>query len=108
LRVNTSDEEDGRRDDSSLHARCRSDVVAGKSQTFFRTARSKAFARIANGGRAAVLRERAEAREKAMSVDLAQVIPPLVRAKVDFILIGGMAGILHGSARVTFDVMTIA
>ena len=39
-----------------------------------------------------------------MAVDLAQIIPPLVRAKVDFILIGGMAGILHGSARVTFDV----
>src|SRR6266581_4362178 len=39
-----------------------------------------------------------------MAVDLAQVIPPLVRARVDFILIGGMAAILHGSARVTFDV----
>jgi hypothetical protein len=39
-----------------------------------------------------------------IAVDLAQVIPPLVRAKVDFILIGGMAAILHGSARVTFDV----
>jgi len=39
-----------------------------------------------------------------MAVDLAQVIPPLVLAKVDFILIGGMAAILHGSARVTFDV----
>ena len=39
-----------------------------------------------------------------MAVDLAQVIPPLVRAKVDFILIGGMAAILHGSARVTVDV----
>ena len=39
-----------------------------------------------------------------MTVDLAQVIPPLVRANVDFILIGGMAAILHGSARVTFDV----
>jgi hypothetical protein len=39
-----------------------------------------------------------------MAVDLAQVIPPLLRAKVDFILIGGMAAILHGSARVTFDV----
>ena len=34
-----------------------------------------------------------------MAVDLAQVIPPLVEAKVDFILIGGMAAILHGSAR---------
>src|SRR2546430_1153730 len=30
-------------------------------------------------------------KKRAMSVDLAQVIPPLVRAKVDFILIGGMA-----------------
>ena len=39
-----------------------------------------------------------------MAVDLGQIIPPLVRAKVDFILIGGMAAILHGSARVTFDV----
>jgi hypothetical protein len=39
-----------------------------------------------------------------MAVDLAQVIPPLVRAKLDFILIGGMAAILHRSARVTFDV----
>jgi hypothetical protein len=39
-----------------------------------------------------------------MAVDLAQVILPLVRAKVDFILIGGMAAILHRSARVTFDV----
>jgi predicted nucleotidyltransferase len=39
-----------------------------------------------------------------MAVDLAQVIPTLVRANVDFILIGGMAAILHGSARVTFDV----
>ena len=39
-----------------------------------------------------------------MAVDLSQVIPPLVEANVDFILIGGMAAILHGSARVTFDV----
>ena len=39
-----------------------------------------------------------------MAVDLAQIIPPLVKAKVDFILIGGMAAILHGSARVTVDV----
>lgn len=38
-----------------------------------------------------------------MGVDLAQIIPTLVRAKVDFILIGGMAAILHGSARVTLD-----
>jgi len=39
-----------------------------------------------------------------MAVDLAQIIPPLVNGKVDFILIGGMAAILHGSARVTLVV----
>ena len=39
-----------------------------------------------------------------MAVDLAQIIRPMVRANVDFILIDGMAAILHGSARVTFDV----
>ena len=39
-----------------------------------------------------------------MAVDLAQIIPPITTAKIDFILIGGMAAILHGSARVTFDV----
>jgi hypothetical protein len=38
-----------------------------------------------------------------MAVDLAQIIPPLVNGKVDFILIGGMAAIPHGSARVTLD-----
>jgi hypothetical protein len=42
-----------------------------------------------------------------MAVDLAQVIPPLVRAKLDFILIGGMAAIPRGSARVTFDVEVV-
>lgn len=39
-----------------------------------------------------------------MAVDLAQIIPLLARANVDFILIGGMAAVLHGSARVTFDI----
>ncbi len=39
-----------------------------------------------------------------MAVDLAQIIPSLVSARIDFILIGGMAAVLHGSARVTFDV----
>ena len=39
-----------------------------------------------------------------MAVDLAQAIPALVCANVDFILLGGMAAILRGSARVTFDV----
>lgn len=38
-----------------------------------------------------------------MIPDLAQVIPPLVGAHIDFILIDDKAGILHGSARVTFD-----
>ena len=38
-----------------------------------------------------------------MLSDLAQIIPALVEAEIDFILIGGKAAILHGSARVTFD-----
>lgn len=39
-----------------------------------------------------------------MNGDLEQLLPMLVRAEVDFVLVGGMAAILHGSARVTFDV----
>ena len=39
-----------------------------------------------------------------MAVDLEQIIPAFVKSKVDFILVGGMAAILHGAARVTFDV----
>ena len=39
-----------------------------------------------------------------MAVDLAQIIPLLARANIDFILIGGTAAVLHGSARVTFDI----
>lgn len=38
-----------------------------------------------------------------MTADIAQIIPQLVEAKIDFILIGGNAAILHGSARVTLD-----
>jgi hypothetical protein len=30
-----------------------------------------------------------------MAVDLAQIIPPLVEAKVDFVVIGGMPAILR-------------
>jgi hypothetical protein len=40
---------------------------------------------------------------ESMSADLEQIVPVLVRAKIDFVLIGGKAAILHGSARVTFD-----
>lgn len=39
-----------------------------------------------------------------MGIDLEQIIPALVKSKVDFILVGGMAAILHGAARITFDV----
>ena len=38
-----------------------------------------------------------------MISDLAEIIPGLVKAQIDFILIGGKAAILHGSARVTYD-----
>lgn len=39
-----------------------------------------------------------------MSAELDQIVPILVKGKVDFILVGGMAAILHGSARIPFDV----
>jgi hypothetical protein len=39
-----------------------------------------------------------------MSAELDQIVPVLIHGKVDFILVGGMAAILHGSARVTFDI----
>lgn len=39
-----------------------------------------------------------------MSPDLEKVIPTLVRAGVEFVVIGGVAGIVHGSARATHDV----
>jgi hypothetical protein len=38
-----------------------------------------------------------------METDLAQIVPALIAAQIDFILIGGKAAILHGSARVTYD-----
>ena len=39
-----------------------------------------------------------------MSAEFERLLPELVKGGVDFILIGGVAGIVHGSARVTYDV----
>ncbi len=39
-----------------------------------------------------------------MSADFDRLLPTLVRGGVEFILIGGVAGIVHGSARATYDV----
>ena len=39
-----------------------------------------------------------------MSAEFERLLPALVKGGVDFILIGGVAGIVHGSARVTYDV----
>ena len=39
-----------------------------------------------------------------MSTEFAKLLPVLVQGKVDFILIGGVAAVLHGSARVTYDI----
>lgn len=39
-----------------------------------------------------------------MSTDFARLLPVLVKGEVDFVLIGGVAAILHGSARLTYDV----
>ena len=39
-----------------------------------------------------------------MSARFDELLPLLVRGGVDFILVGGVAGNLHGAARLTYDV----
>jgi len=39
-----------------------------------------------------------------VSAEFERLLPELAKGGVDFILIGGVAGIVHGSARVTYDV----
>ena len=39
-----------------------------------------------------------------MTPDLERVVPALVHGGAEFIVIGGVAAIIHGSARATFDV----
>jgi predicted nucleotidyltransferase len=39
-----------------------------------------------------------------VSAEFEKLLPELVRGGVDFILIGGVAGIVHGAARMTYDV----
>ena len=39
-----------------------------------------------------------------MSPNLEKLLPTLVGAGVEFIIVGGVTGILHGSARATYDV----
>jgi len=39
-----------------------------------------------------------------VSAEVQKLLPALVKGRVDFVLIGGIAGIVHGSARVTYDV----
>lgn len=39
-----------------------------------------------------------------MSPNLEKLLPTFVGAGVEFIIIGGVAGILHGSARATYDI----
>lgn len=40
----------------------------------------------------------------AVSAQFEKLLPTLVRAGVEFVLVGGVAGIVHGSARATYDV----
>jgi predicted nucleotidyltransferase len=40
----------------------------------------------------------------AVSAQFENLLPTLVRAGVKFVLVGGVAGIVHGSARATYDV----
>ena len=39
-----------------------------------------------------------------MSAEFEKLLPTLVIGGVDFILVGGVAGIVHGAARATYDV----
>jgi predicted nucleotidyltransferase len=39
-----------------------------------------------------------------VNAEFEKLLPALVKGGVDFILVGGVAGIVHGSARVTYDV----
>ena len=39
-----------------------------------------------------------------MSAQFEKLLPTLVHAGVEFVLVGGVAGIVHGSARATYDV----
>lgn len=39
-----------------------------------------------------------------MSTDFDKLLPALVHGGIEFILIGGVAGIVHGAARLTYDV----
>jgi predicted nucleotidyltransferase len=39
-----------------------------------------------------------------VSAEFERLLPVLVKGGVDFILIGGVAGIVHGSARTTYDI----
>ncbi len=39
-----------------------------------------------------------------MSAEFDKLLPTLVRGGIEFILVGGVAGIVHGAARLTYDV----
>ena len=41
---------------------------------------------------------------KGVSAEFQKLLPALVKGGVDFVLVGGVAGVVHGSARVTYDV----
>ena len=51
----------------------------------------------------AFLRRSQESRRGEVSTDFRGLIEALSREEVDFIIVGGIAGILHGAARATYD-----
>lgn len=42
--------------------------------------------------------------EPPVSAEFDKLLPTLVGAGIEFILVGGVAGIVHGSSRLTYDV----
>jgi hypothetical protein len=43
-----------------------------------------------------------------MSAEFDKLLPALVQGGVEFILIGGLAGNVHGAARLTYDVDVVS
>lgn len=105
-----SDGSDQRSGDSSLHARYRSDIATRKLETHPRATVGEVRQFHAVDIRASPRRQKSkverdrDGKARNVSVEFEKVLRVLAGGKVEFILVGGLAGIVHGSARATYDV----
>ena len=96
-------------EDRHLHARCRSHVVAREPETDPGTAAREIREICPLYIRTSTRRRKGPASRpagtaRAVSAEFEKLLPVLVNGGVDFILIGGVAGVVHGSARATYAV----